>query len=149
MCRLLYDYLMEIPTPNPEDIGINEELTTDPEMERQERVSRILELVEKINELGEILPFPGIHPDAYLKMKETDEEFPGYTTPIEELVARFEAEGIKVVLGKNETSGNVFVLPAGSNNIEMDSIFPHQLEINNIESEELRELIGLQQAISR
>jgi hypothetical protein len=31
----------------------------------------------------------------------------------------------------------------------MDSIFPHQLEINNIESEELRELIGLQQAISR
>lgn len=120
-----------------------EKLNKDPEIERQERVKKILELVSKINESIEILTFPGIHPESYSNMKNDEDEFPGFTTPIDEIMTRCQAEGIKIVLGKNPDSGNVYVLPAGSNNIEMDSITPYQLNIDHIENEHLKELIEL------
>jgi hypothetical protein len=134
---------MEKPKSYPENIVPNQELNTNPEKERQERVSKIIELVGKINESGESLPFPGIDPEAYLKMKQTDDEFPGYTTPTDEIINRCKKEGIKVVFGKYPNSGNVFVLPAGSNDIEMDSIAPHQLAIDTTENEYLIELIRM------
>ena len=134
---------MEKPTFYPKNVVPNQELNTNPEKERQEKVSKILELVEKINESGESLPFPGIDPEAYLKMKKTDDEFPGYTTPTDEIIARCNKEGIKIVFGKHPDSGNVFVLPAESNDIEMDSISPHQLAIDSVKNEHLAELIQL------
>ena len=111
--------------------------------ERIEKTKRLLELVEKINESDESLSFSGIHQEAYLKMKQTDDEFPGYTTPTDEIIERCKKEGIKVVLGKHPESGNVFILPADSNDIEMDSIAPHQLEIDNVKNKNLEELIQL------
>lgn len=121
-----------------------EELGSEPERERRERVAKILELVENISESGEgVLPFPGMDPDAYSKMKATGEEFSGYTTPIDEIIERCNKEGIRVVLGKNPESGNVYVLPAGSTNIEMDSIAPHQLAISGVTNRHLAELIQL------
>lgn len=128
---------------HPEDRVPSQEAGKSPEKERQERVAKILDLVKKINESGERLPFPGIHPEAYTKMKITDNEFPGYTTPIDEIIERCEKEGIKVVTGKHPESGNVFILPAGSNDIEMDSIAPHQLTIESVQNEYLAELIRL------
>lgn len=134
---------MEKPKPHLEGAVPNQEVKTSHENERQERVAKILELVKKINESGESLPFPGIDPKAYAKMKNTDDEFPGYTTPTDEIIERCRREGIKVVTGKYPESGNVFVLPAGSNNIEMDSIAPHQLAIETVQNEYLAELIRL------
>jgi len=121
----------------------NQESDIDLEKEERERVEKILKLVEKINESGEILPFPGIHPETHSKMKKDEDEYPGYTTPIDEIIERCEREGIKVVLGKHPESGNVFILPADSNDIENDSIAPDQLQIDAVENEELRELIKL------
>ncbi len=109
----------------------------------QERMVEIFRLVEKINESGESLPFPGINPEAYSRKKADDEEFPGYTTPIDEIIERCKKEGIKVVLGKHQESCSVFVLPAHSNSIEIDSFAPRQLEINAVEDDSLRELIQL------
>ncbi len=102
-----------------------------------------MKLVEKINESKESIPFPGIQPEIYARMKKDDEEFPGYTTPIDEIIKRCEKEGIKVVLGKHPESGNVFVLPISSTDIEMDSIAPHQLVTETIEDKHLEELIRI------
>lgn len=129
--------------PHPENVVHRQESKTTPEMTRAERVAKILELVEKINESGETLPFPGIHPDAYVKMKQTDTDYPGYTTPTDEIIERCTAEGIKIVFGDDPNSGNVFVLPADSDNIGMDSIAPHQLAIELVTNEHLRELIQI------
>lgn len=76
-------------------------------------------------------------------MKKTDDEFPGHTTPTDEITARCNKEGIKIVLGKHLDSGNVYVLPAGSDDIEMDSIAPHQLETGAVKNKYLSELIQL------
>jgi hypothetical protein len=111
-------------------------------VEQERRVVEIVALARELNEKGEVFPFFGLDPVEYGKMKETDEEFPGFTTPIDELLRRFEAEGIKVVLGKNPESGNVYILPALSNDIEMDSIAPKQLQIGENMSGTLRELIS-------
>jgi len=129
--------------PHIEGSVPNQESDIDLEKEERERVEKILKLVEKINESGEILPFPGIHPETHSKMKKDEDEYPGYTTPIDEIIERCEREGIKVVLGKHPESGNVFILPADSNDIENDSIAPDQLQIDAVENEELRELIKL------
>lgn len=134
---------MDKPRPYPERIVPNKEAGKSPEKERQERVAKILDLVKKINESGERLPFPGIHPEAYTKIKIADNEFPGYTTPIDEIIERCEKEGIKVVTGEYPESGNVHILPAGSSDIEMDSIAPHQLTIESVQNEYLVELIRL------
>jgi len=61
----------------------------------QERMVEIFRLVEKINESGESLPFPGINPEAYSRKKADDEEFPGYTTPIDEIIERCKKRGYK------------------------------------------------------
>ena len=129
--------------PEQHDGGVKplQELNTDEK--RQIRVNRILELVKKITETGENIPFPGIHPRAYLRMKATDDKYPGYTTPTDTIIERCEKEGIKVVLGNHPRSGNVFVLPAGSDNIEDDSFAPHQLNIDNVKNNSLIELIVL------
>jgi hypothetical protein len=95
----------------------------------KERMTLFVEMVEKLSQF-ERLPFPGINPESYASLKAVDEKFPGYTTPIDELIKRFESEGMKVVLGNDKESGNVFILPAGSNDIEKDSVFPRHLNVS-------------------
>ena len=131
---------MEKLEPHFEEVESTSELEIDP---KKERAEKILSLVEKISESGESLPFPGIYPEVYSKIKNDDDEYPGYTTPIDEIIERCKNEGIKVVLGKHSGSGNIFVLPTGSNNFDMDGLDPRQLIIDNIENEHLRELILL------
>ena len=121
--------------PQFEKIAPDQESYNDSEKKREKRVAEILRLVEEINRSGENLPFPGIHPEAYSKMKADKDEYPDYTTPIDELIVSFQDEGIKVVLGKHPESGNVFILPADSTDIEMDSITPRQLSIDAVVNE--------------
>ena len=104
---------------------------------------KIIALAVELNERREIFPFSGIDQESYSKIKADEEEMPGYATPIDELIERFKNEGMKVVLGKNPQSGNVFVLPGGSDDIENDNLFPKHLNINDGMSDTLRELISL------
>ena len=117
-----------------------EGIQTHPEKEPT-RKEKIISLAAELFESSETLPFSGIDPESYLKMKAVEEEDPGYTTPIDELIERFKSEGMKVILGKNPQSWNVYILPAESTNIEMDSISPRQLQISDGMDEKLRELI--------
>lgn len=104
---------------------------------------KIITLGKELYESREVFSFSGIDPEAYSKMKADEEEYPGYTTPMDELQERFKNEGMKVTLGKNPESGNVYILPAQSTDIEMDSISPKQLEINEEMGEKFKELILL------
>ncbi len=108
---------------------------------QEERVIEIINLVELIS--NEKISFPGIKTESYEKIKAEDEEFPGFTTPIDEILSRLEQEGMKIVLGKNPQSGNVFILPTMSNDIEMDSIRTCHLSLDNVTSENLKKLIQL------
>lgn len=110
--------------------------------EKVDRVGEIITLAKEIIEANEVLPFPGLNPEDYVKMKATDEEYPGYTTSTDEIIRRLTNEGMKIVFGKHPESGNVYVLPAGSDNIEMDSISPRQLLAGSIEDQRLIALIS-------
>lgn len=104
---------------------------------------KIIALGKELYESQEVFSFSGIDPEAYSKMKADEEEYPGYTTPIDELLESFKDKGVMVMLGKNPESGNVFILPRNSDNIEMDSISPRQLQISEGMNEKLKELIEL------
>lgn len=104
---------------------------------------KIIALAVELNERHETFPFSGIDQESYSKIKADEEEMPGYATPIDELIERFKSEGMKVVLGKNPQSGNVFILPGQSDDIENDNLFPKHLNINEGMSETLKELISL------
>ncbi len=85
--------------------------------------------------------FPGIEPGAYATMKLEEEQFIGYATPIDTLIERFVQEGMKVVLGTNPKSGNIFILPKSSDDIENDSILPKHLLLDASMDERLKALI--------
>ena len=107
------------------------------------RKEKIIALAAELFESNETFSFSGIDPESYSKMKASEEEDSGYTTPVDDLIERFKNEGMKVVLGKNPQSGNVYVLPSESINIEMDSISPRQLQLGEEMNEKLKELILL------
>jgi hypothetical protein len=109
------------------------------EEKKQKKISLALELSQN----SESFSFYGINTEAYAKLKTDEEEFPGFATPIDEIMERCKNEGIKVVLGKNPESGNIYILPAQSNDIENDSIFPKHLQITGVANEKLKELIAL------
>jgi hypothetical protein len=104
---------------------------------------RIIALALELSEGHEVFPFSSIDPESYSKIKADEEEMPGYATPIDELLERFKREGMKVVLGKNPQSGNVFILPSQSDDIENDSLFPRHIQISEEMNERLKELIAL------
>jgi hypothetical protein len=110
-------------------------------VEREDRKKKIIALAKELSESQESIPFPGIDAEGYQKLKANDEEFPGFVTPIDELVQRFKNEGIKVVFGNDPESGNVFILPFGSNDVESDSVFPKHLQVNESMDSRLKELI--------
>jgi hypothetical protein len=111
------------------------------EIEREKRRKRIIALTKELSENQESFPFPGIDADSYQKLKATDEGFSGFATPIDELIQRFRNEGIKVVFGNDPESGNVFILPFGSNDIESDSVSPKQLQPDESMDSRLGKLI--------
>ncbi|MFZ2167507.1 MAG: hypothetical protein WAV50_01405 [Minisyncoccia bacterium] len=107
------------------------------------RKEKTISLAKELFESQEVFPFLGVDPEGYLEMKAGDEEAPGYTTPTDEIIERMKHEGIKIVLGKNPQSGSVYVLPAQSTDIEMDSMSPKRLQISEGMNEKLKELILL------
>ncbi|OHA79537.1 MAG: hypothetical protein A2747_03815 [Candidatus Yonathbacteria bacterium RIFCSPHIGHO2_01_FULL_44_41] len=112
-------------------------------IEERERVRlEYVALAIELSESNEIFPFPGIDPEGYSKVKAVEEEYPGYGTPIDELIGRFKNEGIKVVMSDDpKKSGTVYILPALSSDIENDNVFPRQLQIVETVDERLKKLI--------
>ena len=102
--------------------------------------SEIALLAREIVERNEVFPFPGINPEAYSELKETDEKYPGYSTPIDEIISKCQTEGIKVFFGRNPDDGNVFVAPASTNFVK-DCLFPRHLQITEGMDEGLKQLI--------
>lgn len=100
-----------------------------------------LALARELHKSHEVFPFPGLEPSSYENLKSSDAEYPGYTTPIDEIIERFKTEGMKVVLGANPESGNVFMLPALSDDIENDMVLPKHFRTEGISNEKLRALI--------
>jgi hypothetical protein len=112
-----------------------------PRPEKRPSLEEYIRLAEELSQNAEAFPFSGLTGEAYAALKKAAAEYPEYSTPIDELVARFEQHGMKVVLGKNPESGNVFILPGDSDDIEMDSIFPRHLDIAPGMDQKLKQLI--------
>ena len=108
---------------------------------KEQKIREIIALARELSKSPEGFPLPGMGPETYARMKATEEEFPDYTAPIDELVERFAREGMKVVLGKFPESGNVFILPSQSVDIRKDSISPEDLQINETMDAMLKKLI--------
>ncbi|MDQ3076508.1 MAG: hypothetical protein M3Q63_00415 [bacterium] len=109
--------------------------------EKEQNKQRIIALTTEIVNSKEVFPFSGIDPAAYSRMKASDEEYPGFTTPIDEIIERMKNEGMKIVFGDHPESGNVFVLPLHSDDIKNDSIQPGLLLEDTISNDNLKELV--------
>ena len=101
----------------------------------------MIALAKELSEIRDGFPFSGIEPENYLRLKADDEESEGRCTSIDELIQKFEKEGIKVVFGNDPESGNVFIVPIQSDDIESDGIFPKHLRIDESTDSRLKELI--------
>jgi len=71
-------------------------------------------------------------------MKRDWEEEPEYAVDIDRLLKRFFEEGIKIVFSNDPTSGNIFIMPAKSVDIQSDSLLPRMLSHDDIEDYGLR-----------
>jgi len=89
-------------------------------------------------------------PETYEKLKvdivaDSDRSLYDISSPtIDELIERFKNEGMKVTWGDNPKACNIFIMPANSNDIQNDSLFPKHLQLNGEVGEKLKELILLQ-----
>lgn len=105
-----------------------------------EKVAVATRLVERC-EFGEVFPFPGLRPERYEAMKRDWEEEPGYATDVDELLGRFEREGMKVVFTNDPTSGNVLLMPSLSNDPVSDSLMPRSILSEDILDDTLRDMV--------
>jgi len=110
---------------------------------KEEKILLAFELLKN----GEVFPFPGLrlglHDDIATAQAE-ELEMLGYTctAPIDELLQRFEKEGFKITLGQYPESGNVLILPSGSDDVENDSLLLRNLSFNGDADERLLELFS-------
>lgn len=121
--------------------GTPSEQPTTPEQEKAQKKQEYIALAKELSEHHEGFPFPGLTEKAYSTIKADQDEYPGYSTPIDELIEKFTTQGMKVVLGNHPDSGNIFVLPLNSNDVENDSLFPRHLAITGDMDDAVKTLI--------
>jgi hypothetical protein len=112
----------------------------------ERRRKRIVILAKELSEKQEGFPFPGIDPDIYGKLKISAKEYPEYATDPDRMIEKFKENGIKIMFGDDPESGNVFVLPLGSNDIENDGMLLQNLQVNEFMKNNLKELILIKKA---
>lgn len=91
---------------------------------------------------SENFTFEGLSAEALTALKQDEVDIPNYTdyvAPVDEIIARMQSEGIKVVLGRDPQ--NVFILPASSSDVERDSFRPNHLDPKTITDPKLRTLV--------
>lgn len=111
------------------------------ENSKEREKKEYLELAETLSQNLEGFTFPGIESQWYSKLKADDEEYPGFSTPTDEIIERMKSEGIKIVLGAHPENGDVYALPKESSDIENDMIFPGHLNVTDDMNETLKSLI--------
>ena len=95
-----YTFTMsEDPTNDFEDESDDSAEANRVKIERGRQVAEIVTLARELSERREVFAFPGLDPAAYAAMKATEQEYPGYGTPVDKIIARMQSEGIKVVFG--------------------------------------------------
>lgn len=124
---------------------MNEQIPGTPkhEVEKAEVKSKYIEIAKELINRHERFSFPGLNEDAYNEIKAAETEYPGYSTPIDELLKKFQEQGVKVVFGKHGEAGDIYILPLQSDDIANDNIFPRQLKIIEGMDEQLVKLIKL------
>ena len=120
---------------------IGKKIETKSKNESERSKQRIVDLVRELEKGKERFSFSGIDDIGYAELKASEEDLPKFVTSIDELIERFKREGIKVVLGSVPESGNAFILPYGSNDIEKDSIPSRHLKTDGIVDGRLREVV--------
>jgi hypothetical protein len=119
----------------------NEKSEAEIRLEREQRANRMTTLAKELSELQERLPFSGIEPENYLRLKANDATSEGHCTPIDDLIQRFEKEGIRVAFGKYREDANVFIEPFENDGDVSDCISPKHLRIDASMDSRLIELI--------
>ncbi len=131
----------------------NEEIKRVAEKERLDNIEkgmkRVIVLAKELSESKKILPYPGINPDRYQEMKFDEEDYPGFAMPIDDLIKRFQGEGMKIILGNDPESGNFHILPSGSDDFKNDSLLPRHLEVNELMDPRIKELISIQKGFKK
>ena len=102
-----------------------------PTPEKEMTLEDYIQLAKELSQHNEAFPFEkdDIEDAAYAALKVADEQYPGFSTAIDELIPRCAAQGVKVALGTNPGSGNVFILPFDSNDIGNDSTAPRNFKV--------------------
>lgn len=106
-------------------------------------VTEYIELAAALSNNKESFPFKGIDPEVYKEIKAEQDLYPGMSTPIDEIIERMKTSGIKVVTGEHPESGNIFILPGDSTDIENDSLLPRHLEISDTGHDGINMLIEM------
>lgn len=99
---------------------------------REQKKQEYIALARELSEAHEGFSFPGINPESYSELKAVAEEFPEYSSQTDELIGRFQVQGMKVILRIDS-----------SENAEMDNLFPRHLEVSMGMDERLRRLVVL------
>ncbi|MFT6829405.1 MAG: hypothetical protein ACJAV6_000231 [Candidatus Paceibacteria bacterium] len=109
---------------------------------KQESEPNRLTLAMELIESNETLSFPGLNIESYNTLKAEEEEYPGFATPIDEIIKKCEEQGIKIEIGKNPDGSNMFLLPKDSDDIDDSLRFKH-LNLDAIDNEKLKQLASL------
>jgi len=121
------------PPIDPTIIGIvpEQDKPTSPEEAREKRKKEIFKLALELIESGETFPFPGVSKAFYNKSKIEEVDFVemGLVTPIDDVIEKFQREGMKVVLGDDPMAINVLVIPGPNTKIDADSFLIQNLDI--------------------
>lgn len=136
-------------TKPPEPAEVSEK---DPNLavkEAKERLEaareRFISLARELVGRKEKFPFSAIDPNLYESAKKVEEEYPGYSLPIDVMIDRFKDEGFKVVLG--EPLGTVLIMPFRSSDL-YKSVLPLKYLLPTIDMDErLREIVLAQRKL--
>jgi hypothetical protein len=109
---------------------------------KQESAPNKLTLAIELMESNESLSFPGLNTESYNRLKAEEEEYPGFATPIDEIIKKCEEQGIKIEIGKNPDGSNMFLLPKDSDDVDDSLRFKH-LNIEAIDNEKLKKIASL------
>ncbi len=114
--------------------------------EKQQKFGALVECGKELSERNEVLKFPGLKPSSYEKIKIADEESQGWATPIDEIIAKMEEQGMKLALSTwDEGSGNMYIIPAdmepNKDNIRDYGLPPESFEVTDDMDEGLKKLI--------
>jgi hypothetical protein len=109
---------------------------------KQESEPDKLTLAMELIEGNESLSFPGLNIESYNRLKADEEEYPGFATPIDEIIKKCEEQGVKIEIGKNPDGSNMFLLPKDSDDVDDSLRFKH-LNLSAIDNETFKKLASM------